>query len=63
MNTHHEDSDNYVLQSYVNGRWVTDRKVRKAGGANTARASAKNAGVSYRVYNTTKNATYVEVKP
>lgn len=59
----HEANDDYELQVFVNGRWEKDRKVRKAGGANTARASAKRTGKSYRVYNKTKNAVYVEAKP
>lgn len=63
MNVRHEANDTYVLQSYVKGKWVTDRRVRKSGGANTARASAKKTGVSYRVFNVSKNAVYVECKP
>lgn len=63
MNTRHEASDNYVLQRYDKGRWVTEEKVRKAGAANKARSSAKRGGVSFRVFNTTKNAVYCEARP
>lgn len=63
MNTQHEVRDNYVLQRYDKGRWVTEEKVTKAGGANKARAGARRSGVSFRVYNTTKNAVYCEVRP
>ncbi|WPH58239.1 hypothetical protein SEA_LUCKYSOCKE_117 [Streptomyces phage LuckySocke] len=62
MAVRHEVNDVYELQVFVNGRWVKDRKVRKAGGANTARASANKTGKPYRVWNVTKNAVYVEVR-
>ncbi len=62
MAVHHEANDVYELQVFINGRWVKDRKVRKSGGANTARASANKTGKPYRVYNVTKNAVYAEVK-
>jgi hypothetical protein len=63
MAVHHDRNDTYWLQVYVNGIWTTDRKVTKQGGSNTARASARRTGRSYRVYNLTKGAVYVECKP
>lgn len=62
MGVRHEVNDYYELQVFVKGRWVKDRRVRKAGGANTARASANKTGNPYRVWNATKNAIYVEVR-
>ncbi len=63
MNTRHEASDKYVLQRFVKGVWVTDDTVTKAGASNKARSAAKRAGVSFRVYNTSKNAVYCEARP
>lgn len=63
MNTRHEASDTYVLQRYVKGKWVTDERVTKAGASNKARSAAKRAGVSFRVFNTSKNAVYCEARP
>lgn len=62
MAVRHEANDEYELQVYINGHWVRDRKVRKSGGANTARASAQRTGNPYRVWNVTKKAVYVEVR-
>ena len=63
MGTRHDKNDSYVLQEFVNGKWVTQRKVQLKGGSVAARSAAKKKGVSYRVYNTSKNAVYVEARP
>lgn len=63
MKTQHEVGDRYVLQGFYKGKWVTDENTTKAGGAQRARAAAKAAGVSYRVFNVSKNVVYCEVRP
>jgi hypothetical protein len=59
----HENSDKYVLQVFMNGSWQHVQRITKQGGSNSARVSAQKTGNSYRVWNVTKNAVYVEVGP
>jgi hypothetical protein len=64
MAVRHDTNDIYMLQVKVNGNWHDDRKVRKSGGSNTCRVSAKRTGKSYRVVNLSKGkAVYCEIDP
>lgn len=63
MKTRHDKKDRYVLQYYENGRWVTEETVTMAGAAQKVRSRAKKYGVSYRAFNTSKNAVYCEARP
>lgn len=63
MKTRHEKTDRYILQYYEKGKWVTEETVTKAGAGQKVRARAKKYQVSYRAFNTTKNAVYCEARP
>ena len=59
---HHANTDKFVLQEFVKGKWETVRECTKQGGANAARAGAKKDAHPYRVMNLTKNKVYVECR-
>lgn len=64
MAVKHDTNDVYMLQVKVNGNWHDERRVRKVGGSNTCRVSAKRTGNSYRVVNLSKGkAVYCEIDP
>lgn len=61
MGIQHDKDDNYMLQVKVKGNWHDVHNVRKSGGANICRTSAKNTGNSHRVINLSKGgAIYCE---
>ena len=64
MGIQHDKDDNYMLQVKLRGNWHDVHEVRKSGGANICRTSAKNTGNSHRVINQSKGgAIYCENEP
>lgn len=60
----HDRDDTYMLQVKMNGNWHDVHQVRKSGGSNICRTSAKNTKNPHRVINQSKgNAIYCEIDP
>lgn len=64
MAVRHDTNDVYTLQVRLKGNWHDVHEVRKSGGSNTCRVSAKRSGNIHRVINNSKgNAIYCEIDP